>query len=143
MTATATDSHLSETDFQEQVVSLMGLLGWHHLHVRRTIGRGRKWVTSTNLAGWPDLLAWSPRRRRVLAAELKSERGQATPETGGRAGIARGGRYRGPRVATVGLARDRGDAAMTALLIAVVVADVAVAHRGLLCLAAHWLGEGE
>lgn len=69
---------VSESDFQQTVVELLGTLGYRHLHVRRTIGRGRKWVTSTNLVGWPDLLAWCPGR--VVAIELKSESGKATPE---------------------------------------------------------------
>jgi hypothetical protein len=69
---------VSEADFQKQVVELAGICGWHHLHVRRTIGRGRKWTTSTNLAGWPDLLLW--RTGEVIAAELKSERGVVSPE---------------------------------------------------------------
>lgn len=71
---------ISEADFQAQVVELAGLLGWRHLHVRRTVGRGRKWTTSTNLQGWPDLLLWHERQRRVLAAELKTDAGRATPE---------------------------------------------------------------
>jgi hypothetical protein len=68
----------TEAEFQEQVAQLAGIAGWQHLHVRRTIGRGRKWTTSTNLAGWPDLLLWKPGR--VVAAELKSDKGKTTPE---------------------------------------------------------------
>lgn len=46
--------------WQAQVVDLMHMLGWNHLHVRRTIGRGKAWTTSTNRKGWPDLWAWHP-----------------------------------------------------------------------------------
>lgn len=69
---------MTEADFQRQVVELAGICGWKHLHVRRTIGRGRKWTTSTNLAGWPDLLCWRPGR--MIAAELKSEGGKVTED---------------------------------------------------------------
>lgn len=70
----------TEAEFQSTVVALLHSLGWRHLHVRRTIGRGRKWVTSTNLAGWPDIYAWHEGQRRQVALELKSERGSTTPE---------------------------------------------------------------
>lgn len=67
---------ITEAQWQATVVELLGALGYRHLHVRRTIGRGRKWTTATNLAGWPDLLAWRPGR--VVAIELKSESGRPT-----------------------------------------------------------------
>lgn len=70
---------LDEATFQSQVVELAGMLGWSHLHVRRTRGRGGAWTTSTNLPGWPDLYCWHPDRG-VFAAELKSERGELRPE---------------------------------------------------------------
>lgn len=57
----------------------MGYLGWRHLHVRRSIGKGRKWATTTNVTGWPDLLAWHPSRG-FVAIELKVGNNQATPE---------------------------------------------------------------
>jgi len=69
---------ITEAQWQATVVELLGALGYEHLHVRRTIGRVRKWTTSTNLAGWPDLLAWRPGR--IVAIELKSEQGKATAE---------------------------------------------------------------
>lgn len=68
----------TEAEFQAQVVELARITRWEHLHVRRTIGRGRKWTTATNLAGWPDLLLWRPGR--IVAAELKSESGKTTAE---------------------------------------------------------------
>lgn len=71
---------LLEVDFQATVVEAAGALGWQHLHVRRTIGRGKRWVTATNLVGWPDLLLWHERQGRVVAIELKSEAGRATTE---------------------------------------------------------------
>lgn len=70
---------ISEAEWQEQVVQLAHALGWSHLHVRRSIGKGRRWVTSTNVEGWPDLFLWHPRRR-FAAIELKVPPNEATPE---------------------------------------------------------------
>lgn len=69
---------MTEAEFQAQVVELATITGWRHLHVRRTIGRGRKWTTSTNLAGWPDLLLWRPGR--IIAVELKTDVGKVTDD---------------------------------------------------------------
>lgn len=71
---------VSEAEFQQQVIDLAHAYGWHHLHVRRSIGKGRKWVTSTNVVGWPDLFMWHPYQRRTIAVELKSETGVVSPE---------------------------------------------------------------
>ncbi len=71
---------LDEATFQSQVVELASMTGWSHLHVRRTRGRGGAWTTSTNLPGWPDLLLWHPVGQKVLAVELKSQRGVVRPE---------------------------------------------------------------
>ncbi len=54
---------MNHIELQEQIIQLAHLLGWRHLHVRRTVGRGKKWVTSTNLPGWPDLFFWHPSGR--------------------------------------------------------------------------------
>lgn len=51
---------MNHIEFQDQVVQLGSMFGWRHLHVRRTIGRGKKWVTATNLRGWPDLTFMRP-----------------------------------------------------------------------------------
>lgn len=69
----------SHVEWQAQVVDLMHGLGYEHLHVRRTVGRGKKWVTSTNLKGFPDLFAWHPRLG-FVAVELKVGRDVASPE---------------------------------------------------------------
>lgn len=70
---------LTHEEWQAQVVDLAHVLGWKHLHVRRTIGRGKKWTTSTNVVGWPDLFLWHPRRG-FAAIELKVGRDTAKPE---------------------------------------------------------------
>lgn len=77
MTAPAT---ISEADWQQQFVQLARLLGWKHMHVRRSLGRGRKWVTATNVDGWPDLTLWNPTQQRVMFVELKSETGRLSPD---------------------------------------------------------------
>lgn len=72
---------LSEADFQRQVCDLAKVLGWKFLHVRKSMGRrggAAGWQTTTNIAGWPDLLLFKPGR--IVAAELKSDVGVATPE---------------------------------------------------------------
>lgn len=66
---------MTEAEWQEQVLDLAHMLGWKHLHVRRTRGKGNAWTTSTNVKGWPDLLLWNVRRPGLglVALELKSE----------------------------------------------------------------------
>lgn len=71
----------TEAEFQRQVCELAAICGWRFLHVRKSIGRRggeAGWQTTTNLKGWPDLLLWSEKQRRVLAAELKSEKGRVS-----------------------------------------------------------------
>jgi len=69
----------THTEFQQQILELAHAFGWRHLHVRRSIGKGHKWTTTTNLKGWPDLLIFRPDRGYV-AAELKIPPDKATPE---------------------------------------------------------------
>lgn len=70
---------ITETEFQSQVVELAHLFRWRHLHIRRSIGKGRAWTTTTNLVGWPDLVLMRPDVGTV-AAELKVGRNRPTPE---------------------------------------------------------------
>lgn len=70
---------LSHVDWQAQVVDLAHALGWDHLHVRRTVGRGKQWTTSTNVKGWPDLFLWH-HRHGFAAIELKVGKDTATVE---------------------------------------------------------------
>lgn len=69
----------THVELQDQVVQLAGLYRWRHLHVRRSIGKGRRWVTATNLVGWPDLLLMRPDQGWV-AAELKIPPDKASAE---------------------------------------------------------------
>lgn len=66
--------------WQRQVVDLFHALGYDHLHVRRTIGRGKKWVTATNLIGWPDIWGFGPGGRGFVGTELKVGPDKPTPE---------------------------------------------------------------
>lgn len=71
---------LTEAEWQSQVVDLAHALGWTHLHVRRSIGKGRTWQTTTNLRGWPDLFLWSHRHPGLpVAAELKTDAPSSKP----------------------------------------------------------------
>lgn len=71
---------ISEAEWQAQVIDLAHAHRWRHLHVRRSIGKGRSWVTTTNVIGWPDLLLWHEGQHRIIAAELKSQGGQPTDD---------------------------------------------------------------
>lgn len=73
---------MTEAEFQTQVVSLARICGWRCLHVRRSIGKGNKWVTTTSIKGWPDLFLFHPKRGVVFAAELKTDTGKLTYEQG-------------------------------------------------------------
>lgn len=70
---------MTHEEWQQQVIDLAHVYGWQHLHVRRTIGRGRKWVTATNRKGWPDLFMWHPVGG-FVAIELKIKPDKPTPE---------------------------------------------------------------
>jgi hypothetical protein len=74
--AMTTPTHI---EFQAQIVELASVCGWRHLHVRRTIGRGKRWTTATNLKGWPDLTLMRPDVGWV-PAELKIPPDKATEE---------------------------------------------------------------
>lgn len=72
---------MTHVELQSQVLEVAKLLGWNHLHVRRSIGKGNKWVTTTNIVGWPDLLLWNPRQPgRHLAIELKVPPDKLSPD---------------------------------------------------------------
>lgn len=71
---------MTEAQLQEAVIALLNLTRWRHMHVRRTIGKGHRWTTSTSVVGWPDLFCWNPTLGRRLAIELKSATGRLTAE---------------------------------------------------------------
>jgi hypothetical protein len=67
---------LTEAQFQEQVTDLARLMGYHTMHVRRTIGKGRRWTTGTSVVGWPDLSVYG--HGQFFMAELKTTTGRLT-----------------------------------------------------------------
>ena len=71
---------ITEAEFQQQVIDLAHLYGWHVNHTRRSIGKHGRWVTATSCRGFPDLTTWNPRQLRFLFAELKTEKGRVTPD---------------------------------------------------------------
>lgn len=83
---TSTVLKQSEKQFQAAVMELARMLGWRvgHIHdSRREVTRkdgGRLVIGDKDAAGLPDLLM--VRGDRVIAAELKSEKGKPTREQG-------------------------------------------------------------
>ena len=71
---------ITEAEWQEQVHQLATMLGCRVMHVRRSIGKGKRWTTATSVVGWPDLFIWNPSAGWHLVAELKSESGKTTAE---------------------------------------------------------------
>ena len=69
---------IREVDWQRTVVDLLGVCGYGSMHVRRSIGNGNRWTTTTSVTGWPDLFAWRPAR--LIAIECKTARGRVTLE---------------------------------------------------------------
>ena len=69
----------SEADFQRAVIDLAHLYRWRVAHFRPAMMRSGRWATPVqgDGAGFPDLIL--VRARRLLALELKSDKGRATP----------------------------------------------------------------
>lgn len=70
----------TEAEWQAVVIDAAHALGWHHNFTRRSIGKGRKWTTATSCVGWPDLTLWHEGQRRVIFAELKTDKGETTAQ---------------------------------------------------------------
>lgn len=68
---------LSEADFQRQVMRIATDFGWLVCHVGRA-RVGKKWVTPTSVAGFPDLVLVRPPQ--LVFLELKRLGGRARPE---------------------------------------------------------------
>ena len=71
---------MNEADFQRQITDLAEILGWSWVHFRPARTQ-RGWATPVSGPmgkGWPDL--FMVRGHRSIAAELKSDKGKATPE---------------------------------------------------------------
>lgn len=62
---------MTHDEWQAQVTELLTYTSWQWLHVRKSIGKGKRWTTATNKTGWPDLWCWSERRHQFAGIELK------------------------------------------------------------------------
>jgi hypothetical protein len=74
------DLTMSEADLKEVVVSVAKRYGWlihHDLPAQNSRGR---WLTNVQGdAGFPDLILLHPVSGKLLAVELKAERGKTSP----------------------------------------------------------------
>lgn len=70
---------MNHEEWQAEVVRLAKSLAWSVLHVRRSIGKGGKWVTTTSITGFPDLFLFKPGFG-CAAIELKVGRDKPTLE---------------------------------------------------------------
>ena len=68
----------TEAQFQQRIVDLATMLGWHCIHFRSVYTSGRWRTPLTGHAGFPDLVL--ARNGVVIAAELKTARGRLTAE---------------------------------------------------------------
>jgi hypothetical protein len=69
---------ITEAAFQQRIVDLATLTGWHVTHFRAVFTGGRWRTPLTGHAGFPDLVL--ARNGVVLHAELKTDRGRLTAE---------------------------------------------------------------
>lgn len=60
----------TEAQFQSAVIGLLKEFEWSYYHTGVSIG---------SRPGYPDIHAWNPKRGRHFYAELKSQKGTATP----------------------------------------------------------------
>lgn len=62
---------VTEKDLREQVRDLCGIFGWKLYFT---------WTSMHSPRGFPDLVLAHPGKKRIIYAELKSEKGKVTPE---------------------------------------------------------------
>ena len=70
---------MNHGEWQQQVTDMAAVYGWQFLHVRKSIGKGKRWQTTTNIRGWPDLLLWKAGMG-FVGLELKVGKDKPTPE---------------------------------------------------------------
>ena len=64
-------------------MDLAQLTGWETLHVRTSMQADGRYLTATSgtmAKGWPDLVLIHPGKRRLIFAELKSDKGRISDE---------------------------------------------------------------
>lgn len=70
---------MSEREWQDQVIDLMHVFGWRVAHFRPAkTERGWRTPVQADGQGFPDLIA--ARGNRLLAVELKAEKGKLSPQ---------------------------------------------------------------
>ncbi len=71
---------ISEKDFLKQVIDAGHLFGWLAVHFRHALQRDGKYLTpvQADAAGFPDLILVHPIQKRIIWAELKSEKGRVS-----------------------------------------------------------------
>ena len=71
-----------EYELQSQIAELATILGWEHVAFRPLMSK-RGWRTpgtGTMAKGWPDMTLVRARDRRLIFAELKSDRGKPSDD---------------------------------------------------------------
>jgi hypothetical protein len=69
----------SEAIFQAKVIQIAKMNGWMVFHPRRSQTKDGRWLTAiSGDAGFPDLVM-AHRKRGVIYAELKTDRGRVEP----------------------------------------------------------------
>lgn len=72
-------SSATHNEYQANITEAAKLLKWRCLHVRKSIGKGKQWQTTTSIVGWPDLFLFHARFG-TLAIEVKVHPDKPTPE---------------------------------------------------------------
>lgn len=73
---------ISETVFLGEVIKAARLHGWKTCHFRPGMTKRGNWVTAVqgDGKGWPDLVLVHSGKKRLIFAELKSEKGKLSKE---------------------------------------------------------------
>ena len=75
-----TDPKMTEAEFKNVVISVAKRYGWLIHHDLPAMNSGGRWATHVQGdAGFPDLLLIHPTGAKILALELKSEKGRTSP----------------------------------------------------------------
>lgn len=71
---------MTERELLDAIVEHAKATGWLVMHARPAIGKGGRWQTALQgHVGFPDLVLVHEKRRQLIFAELKSEKGDMGP----------------------------------------------------------------
>ncbi len=77
---TKTMAAMTEAEFKNIIIGVAKRFGWLIHHDLPAMSSGGRWATHVQGdAGFPDLLLVHPTGKKILALELKSERGKTSP----------------------------------------------------------------